>query len=353
MRKEILNNTFADKTYDILGGFKAENISNTEYINVLEKRLTDYYKKDFALTFTNATQAIFFLCLALELKNSAILTTPFTWGGSIAPLLFFNNMIYFMEFSFDNYCLNPQKLINKIPRNLRAILSVDYCGNPADTKSLKKYCDENNLLLISDSSQSFGAYFDDRPAGLYADVIIISFGQGKPLYGGEGGAIITSNEDLYKSLIWLSQHPQKQKRYFGLSYLNQFGLNGRMNPLAAMLIVSKWNEYIANLKKRQIEYFNYYEYLSNHNLVKKKRFLKNLTNSTFFIPIFELKKDTTTTDIEKITKKYKLSREPLIYKIELINEDSNFIKYYSHLSNVQLSEKFIAELNSKNYIYVK
>lgn len=97
----------------------------------------------------------------------------------------------------------------------KAVLSVDYNGTPADSKTIKDFCSTNNLIYISDSAQSFGAFRDNKPGGYFADYIVLSFGPGKSLFGGEGGAILTDDENIYEKIIWLTQHPLRQKKTFG------------------------------------------------------------------------------------------------------------------------------------------
>lgn len=322
------------------------------YISLLENNLSEYYEKEYALTFTNATQALFFLCIALNIKDSQIITTPFSWGGSIAPFLFFNNKILFSEIGMDNYCLNPKKLKKSMSLSTKLLLSVDYCGNPADTKGLKKYCVNNDIILVSDSSQSFGAYYENKPAGYFADIIVISFGEGKPLYGGEGGALLTSDESLYKSLLWISQHPQRQKKYFGLSYLNQFGLNGRLNPLAAKYIVQDWENSLTRLTIKQNDIFTYYNYLVDNSLIKPKKFLKHSNSSTFYIPVFEVKPGITLNElIEEFNRiNSRMSIHP--YQIQLLNEDTYLIDNYSHLSKQMFNAKYREYLLSLNLFYL-
>jgi dTDP-4-amino-4,6-dideoxygalactose transaminase len=353
MLNEILYNLNNGKYLDAVPESECEQLSGSGYINLLERKLIAHYEKKFAITFTNATQAIFFLCLALNIKNNAILTSPLTWGGSIAPFLFFDNKILFSEFDLDNYCLNSQLVKKNVLTNCRALMSIDYCGNPADTKSLKNICDDRNLMLITDSSQSFGAYYGNKPAGYYSDIIIVSFGPGKPLYGGEGGAVITSNENLFESLIWLSQHPQRQKKLFGLSYLNQFGLNGRINSLGAKNIVVNWNMYLNKLKKTQFECFDNYRYLKSAGIIKPKKFLQTSSNSTFFFPIYELNSNISYAEAENTLRKKIPLKSPINYKIKLLNEDFYFIEKYSSLSRNLISKKFMREVKSRNFIYIK
>jgi dTDP-4-amino-4,6-dideoxygalactose transaminase len=331
---------------------EGEHLYGSGYTKLLEKKLALYYNKEYALTFSSATQALFFVCVALEIKEKEIIASPFNWGGCLAPFLFFNNKISFVDFDFDNYCISSlidEKILTK---NCNVILSVDYCGNPANTKRLKKFCTDNNLLLISDSSQSFGAYFENRPAGYYADIIIVSFGPGKSVYGGEGGAVITSNTKLIEKLVLASQHPNRQKKMFGFNLLNQFGLNGRMNPFAAKNIILNWDEYINILIEKQNRYYNFYKQLVKTHIIKQKKFLNESSNSSFYMPLYELTSTIQRSEIELRSLINYSSITLAQHPMKLLTEDNYFLKEFRHLSKEYFSKNFLSNLRKKNFVTI-
>jgi perosamine synthetase len=119
-------------------------------------------------------------------------------------------------------------------------------GNPCDMKGLREIADEFGIWYIADAAQSLGAYRDRLPASAFADAIVVSFTVGKSLCAGEGGAIITDNAELYQKLVWFTQHPYRQYRDLGLE--NQFGLNGRIYPLAAVIANASFEQAMQDLQ---------------------------------------------------------------------------------------------------------
>ncbi len=252
-------------------------------INELSARLCTYYGKKFTVTFSNATTAIQTTCLAIGLKKKEVITSPLNWGGSIAPILLHDNKLRFTSIDPISKNLNANDLKNGLTSKTKAVLSVDYGGTPADSNAIRQFCKDQGLVYISDSAQSFGAYHKTNPAGYYADVTVLSFSPGKSLFAGEGGAVLTDDPDIYEKLIWYSQHPSIQKTVFGLSNYNEYlSINGRMNPLSAILLNETFESSLTTLKEYQSRCYDLLIKLQKENLIEKTPNLSTPNSSTFF-----------------------------------------------------------------------
>lgn len=271
-----------------------QHLSGAGAVYQLEKKLAVYYSKKYAVAFSNATAGLSALCIALELKRCEIIVPPFSWGGGVSPFLSYGNKIVFSPVEEASLNIAPEYLPSELSAKTRAIVSVDFNGIPANSKLIKEFCNQHGLFYIADTAQGMGAYFGDKPAGYYADAIVLSFGPGKALFGGEGGAILTNDENLFEQLLWVSQHPVRQKTVFGLSHYNEFAsLNGRLNPIAAILLHETFEMSMEALKKHQVKYFNCVQQLQAGNLILVPDGLQNADNSTYFNPIFQLSKKVT------------------------------------------------------------
>lgn len=252
-------------------------------IHKLSAILCNYYSKKYAVTFCNATIALHTVCLAMDLKNTEVLTSPLNWGGSVAPFLFQGNKLRFTSVDSSSLNINVNELPLAITSKTRAVLSVDYNGTPVDSKAIKNFCDQHGLKYISDSAQSLGAYYNDLPAGYFADAIILSFSPGKSCFGGEAGMVITDDQLLYEKLIWYSQHPSMQKTVFGISNYNQYApFNGRMNPFSAILLNETFDLSLQELKYHQQQYFEILQLLQKGELIEINEQITLPQSSTFF-----------------------------------------------------------------------
>jgi len=269
-----------------------QHLSGAGNTYLLEQKLCNHFSKKYAVAYCNATTALIALCSALQLKRDEIITTPFNWGGSISPFLFCNNKVSFGSVEDNTLNLAANKLSGSLSGRTKAILSTDFNGTPADSKEIKGFCKRHGLFYISDSAQSLGAYRDDKPAGFYADAIVLSFSPGKSFFAGEGGAILTDDTKLYEKLIWYSQHPARQKKIFGLSEYNEYApINGRCNPLAAIMLSELFEPYLADLKKYQANCFTAINKLREQNIIIVPEQLQKLENSTFFNLVFQISKE--------------------------------------------------------------
>jgi len=260
-----------------------QHLSGAGATHKLEERLSGYYQKKYAITFSSATTALQCICLAMDIKESEIITSPINWGGSIAPFLLHGNKLRFSAVERTTLNLDVKDLASAITSKSSAVLSVDYCGTPVNSEEIKNFCNEYGLKYISDSAQSFGAKRHGKPAGWHADAIVISFSPGKSLFGGEGGAVITDDQELYEKLIWNSQHPSKQKTIFGISHYNEYApLNGRLNPLSAIVLNETFEATIPELRKYQGICFKLLKELQAEKMVESSPFITSPEASTFF-----------------------------------------------------------------------
>lgn len=229
------------------------HLNGSGAVGELERKLEDHYDVRHALCVSNATTGLLAVALALELRGAQFVTTPLTYGGAIAGLLMLRNTAVFADVERETLTLDPTTVRGAITPRTRAILAVDFLGVPADHRALRDVADEHGLWYIADAAQSFGATRDGLPASALADALVISFTSGKSLFAGEGGAIVTNNDELYERLLWWTQHPNRQSRELGLSLQNEFGINARIHPLAAIWANAEFSSSLARLGVRQEE----------------------------------------------------------------------------------------------------
>jgi dTDP-4-amino-4,6-dideoxygalactose transaminase len=286
--REYIENCYAQPA------MQYRHLSGEGPIYLLEEKLRKFYNKKYAVAFCNATTAMQAVCLAMNLKKSEIVTTPVNWGGSIAPFLLHGNKLHFT--SVDKYSLNLEvsDLPFVITPGTKVVLSVDYNGAPSDSEAIKAFSKKNGLFYISDSAQSMGAYRNGKPAGYFADALVLSFSPGKSVFAGEGGAVITDYEDLYEKLLWFSQHPAKQKTVLGITNYNEYApLNGRMNPLSAILLNETFTSSLIKLRNKQKTCFRLLTQLQTEKLVEQTPHISSPESSTYFSFSLQMKASVT------------------------------------------------------------
>ncbi len=229
----------------------SESINGTGHIYNIENKFKRLLNTKFALSISSATMGLWAVHKALNITNSEVVSTAYTWGGTIAGAIDLNNSIIFADIDPISLTLNPDDVRKRITTKTKAIIAVDIYGNPCNSHELRSIADEFGLIFILDCSQSFGATYHGQQSGWLADAAIFSFGAGKDLSAGEGAIICTSNRDLYENLIRLSQHPNRQLRDLPDKEPSEFSLNLRIHPTAAKLINDHFSSSLHNIKERQ------------------------------------------------------------------------------------------------------
>ena len=204
----------------------------------LEAKLCSLYGAMHALCVDSATNGLMYLLMATGLQRCDILTTPLSFGGTIAGALALDCKFYFAPIDTTSLNLN----VNAVPgildsnKKIKAIITTEFSGNSYDMRTLNQICEKQGIWHFVDSAQSLGYDYGINNIADYNDAMVVSFGSGKQVFaGGEGGAIITNNTELYKKLISICQHPHRQERDCGIGLSTELSLNGRMHPLAAII----------------------------------------------------------------------------------------------------------------------
>jgi dTDP-4-amino-4,6-dideoxygalactose transaminase len=258
------------------------HLVGTSAVADLEAKLRQHYGMRYAVCVSNATTGLLAVALALNLRCAEFVTTPYTYGASLAGWLLLGNRPVFADIDPQTLTLAAEAIPPCITPRTKAILAVDIFGNPADMKALRQTADEYGLWYVADAAQSLGARREGAPASSLADALVVSFTVGKTLCAGEGGAILTNHAALYEKLVWFTQHPARQRRDLGLGLDNEFALNGRIHPAAAIGAATNFEKALADLQQHQQRCFELIEALNASGLTQQIEFRPQNIQPSFF-----------------------------------------------------------------------
>jgi len=214
-----------------------------EEVFELEKKLAEYIDIEYCLTCSSGTDALLIPILAKEIgPGDAVITTPFTYIATAEVIKMVGATPVFIDIDPDTFNMNPhlieQGVENAHKKNLnpKAIIPVDLFGQPANYCEIDKYAEKYNLFVIEDAAQGFGGEIAGKKAGKFGDVASTSFFPAKPLgcYG-DGGAVFTNNEELYKIMKSIRVHGEGKDKYDNI----RLGLNGRLDTIQAAVLLEK------------------------------------------------------------------------------------------------------------------
>ncbi len=256
-------------------------LHGTGAVKNLESRLSAYCGVRHTLAVSNCTTGLMAVALALGLQNVEVIVPPLVYGGSISGLLLLGNRLRFCDIDRDTLTLDPESVRRSISPRTRAILAIDLFGVPCRARELKQIADEHGIPLICDSAQSLGAISNGVPIGSIPHASVLSFTSGKTLFAGEGGAILTNDTKLYNNLLWLTQHPNRQRRELGLAIFNEVSLNARIHPLGALWADATFESAIASIRDWQEKCLQRIEFLNATGLVEEQSFSKGTVPAFF------------------------------------------------------------------------
>lgn len=258
------------------------NLFGMGAVGELEAMFKSYYGVEYALCFSSATNALTAISLVLELGDSEVITSPFNYGGSLGGLDLVNAQLKFTDTN-DYLSINPTSIESLITNKSKAVWSVDYGGYPVNQSEIRAICDKYGLWFISDAAQSLGALSNGLPASSLADVWVTSMTYGKTLYTGEGAVILTNNKTIYQKLLSYI-HPNRVRLEVSLDdYTEIVPINGRINPLAAVMGKAIFSDALDSLKTYQNACFELLESLKHQKEISLPQIPKSDLPSFFYI----------------------------------------------------------------------
>lgn len=212
-------------------------------VEEFEKALCDYIGCKYAVAVNSGTSALDIAIQSLCLpRGSEVITTPFTFVATPNALLYNGLTPVFVDIEKDTRNIDPEKIEEKITKKTRAILSVDYAGHPCDYGALWGISNYHNLHLIEDGCHALGAEYWGHKVGTLADMTCFSFHPVKLITTGEGGAVVTDNEERAKRLRMLRNHGINKtfSERTGYEYdMKILGRNYRMSDINVTLGISQ------------------------------------------------------------------------------------------------------------------
>lgn len=219
-------------------------------VEEFEKKLAEYVGTKYAVVFNSATSALqsAYYCIDLQ-KDDEIITTPISFVATTNMMLHFGAKPIFVDI-YKNGNINDTLIEEKITPKTKAIVSVDFAGNPVEYDKIKAIATKHNLHFISDSSHSLGAEFKGKKIGSLADMSIFSFHAVKPITTFEGGAVATNNEEYYKKLKQYCSHGIQRGELHKYDMVDM-GYNFRLSDVASAIGISQLNKLDSFIEQRE------------------------------------------------------------------------------------------------------
>jgi dTDP-4-amino-4,6-dideoxygalactose transaminase len=213
-------------------------------VGALEEEVAAYHGLPYAVGVANGTDALLLALRACGIESGdEVITTPFTFIATAEVIALLKAKPVFVDICPDTYNLDCNQIAGKITSRTKAIIPVHLFGHPADMNPIMEIAAKNNLKVIEDCAQAFGATYQGKKVGSIGDVGCFSFFPSKNLAGyGDGGMVITKSEDIAGKIKMLRNHGSSQRYYH-----QDVGYNSRLDEIQAAII---------RIKLKRIDQFN-------------------------------------------------------------------------------------------------
>ena len=220
-------------------------------VKTLEEKLCEVTGAKYAVVVANGTAALHLAALAAGFGvDDEVIVSSITFAASANCVLYCGARPVFADIDPKTYNIDPESVKKLITPQTKGIVAVDFTGQAVEHDAIRRICRENNLVFIEDAAHAIGTKYKGQPIGSLADMTCFSFHPVKTVTGGEGGAITTNDEQLYRKLLRLRTHGitrnmEEMAHPTDAAWYNEqveLGFNYRMTDFQAALLLSQLNK---------------------------------------------------------------------------------------------------------------
>lgn len=207
----------------------------------LEVALSEYHGSAYTVLTSSGTAALYSMYAACGIgPGDEVIVPAYTFFATVTPLLHLGAVPVLTDCD-ESGNLDPKDVLVRITPKTRALVATHMWGLPADMQALKSITDEHDLMLLEDASHAHGAAIDGQRVGTFGRAAAFSMNGPKPLSAGEGGFIVTNDEEVYYRVLLHGQYNRRCRNELPRGHplyryaVTGMGLKFRIHPLAASI----------------------------------------------------------------------------------------------------------------------
>lgn len=233
--------------------------NNGELLQELEYKLKGYLRAEHLLFASNGTIVLQMALKALQISGEVI-TTPFSYVATTTAILWENCKPVFVDIRKDNFCIDETLIEAAITEKTQAILATHVYGYPCDIDAIEKIAKRYNLKVIYDAAHAFGTTYKGQSILNYGDISTCSFHATKVFHTGEGGCLVTNNDEIARQLFLYRSFGHIGDQYFTM------GINGKNSEFHSAVGLCNLKYIDDILHKRKESWLTYQRLLTNSGL---------------------------------------------------------------------------------------
>ena len=251
----------------VIESLKADLITTGLRVSEFEDKIANFSNASYATVVSSGTAALHAVMFAIGIKpGDEVILPAISFISTANAVVFQGGTPVFCDVNPDNLLIDVEEVEKKINDNTVAIIGVDYAGHPCDYELLRNLADKHSLVLAIDSCHSLGASYCGKKVGEYADLAVYSFHPVKGITTGEGGAVVTSDQNYnYRCKIFRNHGiTQDFKERKGWYYeMCELGYNYRITDFQCALGISQLKK-LPNWIERKLEIADLYKANLHH-----------------------------------------------------------------------------------------
>ncbi len=230
---------------DFFGGAKVQEF---------ERQCETYFGVKHAITVNSWTSGLIAAVGAVGIEpGDEVIVSPWTMCASATAILHWNAIPVFADIESKTFCLDPKSVEANITPYTKAIMTVDIFGHSSNMDELNTIAKKYNLKIITDTAQAPGALYKGRYAGTLSDVGGYSLNYHKHIHTGEGGILVTNDDEIADRLRLIRNHAEAVVADMGVTNLsNMVGYNFRLGEIECAIGIEqlkKLDKLVASRRK--------------------------------------------------------------------------------------------------------
>lgn len=251
-------------------------------VHQFQSLMAKKHDKKYAYATISGTASLHLAISALELQTGDEVIIPALANIADCSVVMQEGInSVFADVDAETFNVDPKDIERKITPKTKAIIAVHIYGEPVNIKEIKSIAKKHNLVLIEDCAQAAGAKYDNRYVGSFGDITCFSFYQTKHIITGEGGMILTDNEEWVKIVDSLANNGIKKDNVDAYDY-DRVGYNYQMTEMQATLGIVQFEKIdkLNKIRRRNAE--TYKKQLKNIDIIFQKT-NNNSENAYFYL----------------------------------------------------------------------
>jgi len=223
-----------------------------------EKAFAAFTGSSHAVAVSNGTAALHAVTAALGIgQGDEVIVPSITFVASANCVVYQGGTPVFADVEGDTLLIDPKDVERKVTARTKAVIAVDYAGQPCDYDALRAIATKHKIALVADACHALGGSYRGQPVGSLADLSTFSLHPVKPITCGEGGVITTNDAELAKAMRVFRSHGissdfrQREKQASWAYEMVSLGYNYRLSDIQCALAASQLKKLPAWVERRQ------------------------------------------------------------------------------------------------------